>query len=126
MRIFCLGRSSEVSLQSGLEGLFTTLTRGNIAHTKSPSVPTEIEDGGEATNQIPQHDAIARQAKMKEMTELGLKHMEDKRVCTTLLGHEIDLQDIVANVAGAVKWGEDYIKDAVKDLPYASIVLAGV
>jgi hypothetical protein len=52
--------------------------------------------------------------------------MEDKRVYTTLLGHEIDLQDIVSNVAGAVEWAEDYVKDAVKDLPYASIVLAGV
>src|SRR3954469_11398987 len=56
--------------------------------------------------------------------------MEDKRVCTTLLGHEIDLQDFVSNVAGAVEWAEDYVKDAVKDavkdLPYASIVLAGV
>ena len=105
---------------------FATLTRGNIAHTKAPSVPNEIEDDGEVTNQIPQHDAIARRAKMKEVTELGLKHMEDKRVCTTLLGHEIDLQDVVSNVAGAVEWAEDYVKDAVKDLPYAPIVLAGV
>jgi hypothetical protein len=32
----------------------------------------------------------------------------------------------VANVAGAVEWTEDYIKNAVKDLPYASIVLAGI
>jgi hypothetical protein len=52
--------------------------------------------------------------------------MKGKKVSTTLLGHEIALQDIVANVAGAVKWTEDYIKDAVKDLPYASIVIAGV
>jgi hypothetical protein len=52
--------------------------------------------------------------------------MEDKKVSATLLGHEIVLQDVVANVAGAVEWTEDYIKDAVKDLPYASIVLAGV
>jgi hypothetical protein len=59
---------------------------------------------------------------MKEITELGLKHMEDKRACTTLLGHEIDLQDVVSNVARAVEWAEDY----VKDLLYASIVLVGV
>jgi hypothetical protein len=32
----------------------------------------------------------------------------------------------VANVAGAVEWTESYIKDAIKDLPYASIVVAGV
>jgi hypothetical protein len=52
--------------------------------------------------------------------------MEDKKVSVTLLGHEIVLQDVVANVARAVEWTEDYIKDAVKDLPYASIVVAGV
>ena len=82
---------------------FVTLTRGNIAHTTPPSVPNEIEDDGEATNQIPQHDAVARRDKLKEITELGLKHIEDKKVSTTLLGHEIVLQDVVANVAGAVK-----------------------
>lgn len=86
----------------------------------------ETEDAGEVTNQIPQHGAIARREKLKQITELGLKHMEDKKVSATLLGHEIVLQDIVANVAGAVEWTEDYIKYAVKDLPYASIVLAGV
>jgi len=103
MKVFCLEYSSDVIL-----------------------VPNEIEDAGEATNQIPPHDVIVRRAKMKEITELGLKHMEDKRVCTTLLGHEIVLQDVVANVAGAVEWVEDYVKDAVQDLPYASIVLAGI
>ncbi|SLM36124.1 WD40/YVTN repeat-like-containing domain [Lasallia pustulata] len=96
------------------------------AQMKAPPAPNETEDVGEVTNQIPQYDAIARREKLKEITELGLKHMEDKKVSTTLLGHEIVLQDVVANVAGAVKWAEDYIKDAVKDLPYASIVMAGV
>ena len=52
--------------------------------------------------------------------------MEDRKVNATLLGHEIILQDVVANVAGAVEWTEDYVKDAVKDLPYASIAVAGV
>jgi hypothetical protein len=42
-----------------------------------------------------------------------------------LLGHKIILQDIVANVARAVGWAEDYIKDAGEDLPYISTVLAG-
>ena len=106
--------------------LFPTLIRGNIAQIKAPSAPNETGDAGEVTNQIPQHDVIARREKLKEITELGLKHMEDKKVSTTLLGHEIVLQDVVANVAGAVKGAEDYIKDAVKDLPYASIVVAGV
>jgi hypothetical protein len=106
--------------------LFLTLTRGNIAQMKAPLAPNKTEDVGEVTNQIPRHNTITRREKLKEITELGLKHMEDKKVSKTLLGHEIVFQDVVANVAGAVKWTEDYIKDAIKDLPYASIVMAGV
>ena len=52
--------------------------------------------------------------------------MEQKKISTTLLGHELVLQDVVADVARVVDWAGDYIKDAVKDLPYASIVMAGV
>ena len=52
--------------------------------------------------------------------------MEEKKISATPFGHEIVLQDVVGKVAAAVKWGEDYIKDAVKDLPYASIVMVGV
>lgn len=86
----------------------------------------EINDASDVANQIPQHDMIARREKLMQITELGLKHMEDKKISATLLGHEIILQDVVANVAGAVEWAEGYVKDAVKDLPYASIILAGV
>src|ERR1700734_2382133 len=105
MRIFCLGGSSEVSVP-GLDSFSQKLTRGNIAQMKAPPAPNETEDVGEITNQIPQHDVIARREKLKEITELGLKHIEDKKVSTTVLGHEIVLQDVVANVAGAVKWAE--------------------
>ncbi len=74
----------------------------------------------------PQTDVVVRREKLKAAAELGLKHMEDKKVSTTLLGHEIVLLDLARDVAGAVGWAEDYLKDAVRDLPYASIVVAGV
>jgi hypothetical protein len=86
----------------------------------------EPEDASVVTNQIPQHDAIARREKLKQITELGLKYIEDKKVSIILLGYKIVLQDVVANVAGAMEWTEDYIKNTVKDLPYMSIVIAGV
>jgi hypothetical protein len=63
----------------------------------------KTEDASEVTNQIPQHNAIARREKLKQITELGLKHIEDKKVSTTLLGHEIVLQDVVANIARAME-----------------------
>ncbi len=87
---------------------------------------TKTEDTGETTNQIPQHDASARREKLQQITRLGLEHMKDKEVSTTLLGRKIVLGEAVDKVAGAVGWAENWIKDAVKDLPYASIVVAGV
>lgn len=93
---------------------------------KAPPIPSQTEDASKVTNQIPPNNPIARQEKLKRITELGLEHMKEKKISTTLLGHEIILQDVVANVAGAVTWAEDYIKDAAKDLPYASIVMVGV
>ncbi|KAK5991625.1 Vegetative incompatibility protein HET-E-1 [Cladobotryum mycophilum] len=91
-----------------------------------PTTPTEIEDTNEVENQIPAHDVIARQKKLKIITELGLEHVKNKEVNVTLLGHDINLENVMANVAGVVEWAEDYVKDAIKDLPYAPIVMAGV
>ncbi|KAH8898280.1 hypothetical protein GQ53DRAFT_636840, partial [Thozetella sp. PMI_491] len=77
-------------------------------------------------NQLPQNDPVARRAMLQKITALGLHHMEDKKVSGTIWGHEIALQDGVAAVAKAMERAEEYIKDAVKDLPYASVVIAGV
>ncbi|KAK4232684.1 hypothetical protein C8A03DRAFT_39731, partial [Achaetomium macrosporum] len=92
------------------------------AQMRMLAAPKETEDVGEVTNRIPQ-DPVARREKLKEITELGLEHMKQKKISTTLLGHKIVLQDVVANVAGVVEWAEGFIKEAVKDLPYASIVM---
>jgi hypothetical protein len=108
-----------------LDPEFRRLTR-DIVQAIAATTSHETADCSKVANQIPQYDAIARREKLKQIAELGLKHMEEKKVSTTLLGHEIVLQDVVADVAGAVEWAEDYVKDAVKDLPYASIVIAGV
>lgn len=84
-----------------------------------------MEHESDIADEIPA-DPIARRRLLKTVADLGLEHMEEKKISTTVLGHEIILQDAVAGVAKAVEWAEDYVKDAVKDLPYASIVMAGV
>lgn len=84
------------------------------------------DDSDHVDNLIPQHDAAARRQMMDDITALGLKHAEDKKISTTILGHEITIEAAIANTASIVSWSEDYIKDAVKDLPYASIVVVGV
>lgn len=103
----------------------TPSNSARIVHAEATTSPSKTEDESDVANQIPA-DPVVRRQQLQTIANLGLKHMEEKKISTTVLGHEIVLQDVVAGVAGAVEWGEDYIKDAVKDLPYASIVMAGV
>jgi hypothetical protein len=68
----------------------------------------------------------ARREKLKQIAELGLQHMEDKKTKVTILGHEIRLQDGVGQIGEAVAWAQEYIKDVIKDVPYAPAVMAGI
>jgi hypothetical protein len=52
--------------------------------------------------------------------------MEDKKAKVTILGHEISLQDGVGQVGEALSWAQEYLKDAIKDVPYAPAVMAGI
>ncbi|KAK4210639.1 NACHT domain-containing protein [Rhypophila decipiens] len=94
--------------------------------SSTPQAANETEDVADITNHVPQNDPIARREKLKKITELGLKHMEGMKLSTTILGHEVVLEDAVVKVAGAVEWVEAQVKDSIKDLPYATIVMAGV
>ena len=67
-----------------------------------------------------------RREMLKRITYLRLKHIEDKKVSVTLLNHKLVLQDQARNLALAVEWAEGYVKDAVRDLPYTSIVWADI
>lgn len=106
--------------------LFFSSADDDIAEANSLLDTNQQEDTADVTNQIPQHDVVARREKLKQVAELGLKHMESKKVKVTILGHEIGLQDGIGQVGEAVAWAQDYIKDAIKDVPYAPAVMAGI
>lgn len=112
----------KVSIWAGL--LTLMLTFGDAAQTESPTALNEVDSG--ITNKIPHNNPAARRAKMKDVTELGLKHMEDNKVTTTLLGHRIDVGMVVAGTAGILGQAMGFIKEAVKDVPYASVITAGI
>ncbi|KAL2151154.1 hypothetical protein VTH82DRAFT_6252 [Thermothelomyces myriococcoides] len=63
---------------------------------------------------------------MAWITERGLEHMEKKRLSITLAGHEIVLRDVASSAAKIMAWADEFIKPAVRELPYAAIVMAGV
>lgn len=90
------------------------------------SQPTQAEDESQIANEIPQNDTVTRREKLNKITELGLKHMENRTVKVTILGHRIALRDAASNVGVAVKWAQEFVKDAIKDIPYAPAVMAGI
>ncbi|PYH44153.1 uncharacterized protein BP01DRAFT_424449 [Aspergillus saccharolyticus JOP 1030-1] len=105
----------------------TLLSRVPIkAQSNTPSARGSVDNTGDIKNIIPANDPAARQEIMKSIIELGLKHVEDRKFRVTLLGHEISIQDELDRVGGAVEWAQDYVKDAIKDVPYAPAVMAGI
>ncbi|KAJ5976249.1 NACHT-domain-containing protein [Penicillium waksmanii] len=77
-------------------------------------------------NLIPQGDRIDRQKKMGEARERGLKHVEDEKASMSILGHKVILQDAMGEIAGDIETAQAYVKDAIKDVPYAPAVMAGI
>ena len=57
---------------------------------------------------------------------MGLKHMEEGKFKTTVFGKEIVIQDAVGAVGRGIQWAQSYAKDALSDVPYAPIAMAGV
>ncbi|PKX91400.1 WD40 repeat-like protein [Aspergillus novofumigatus IBT 16806] len=52
--------------------------------------------------------------------------MEDNKNKLTILGHVVEVQNRVGKIGEAVDLAQDYIKDAIKDVPYAPAVMAGI
>ncbi|KAJ6110018.1 hypothetical protein N7486_002253 [Penicillium sp. IBT 16267x] len=88
--------------------------------------PNRGEDIMNVENQIPQKDPTARREMLTQIAKSGLKHMEDKKAKFTIFGDKVSIQDIAGQIGKAVDWAQSYVKDAVKDVPYAPAVMAGI
>lgn len=70
-------------------------------------------------------DKRPRQAQLNTIINQRLQRMEEKRTYT-IAGHEFVLRDQITQTADLVLRAKDWIGDAVKASPEASIVWAGV
>ncbi|KJR84272.1 ankyrin repeat-containing protein [Sporothrix schenckii 1099-18] len=71
-------------------------------------------------------DSSPRHSQLDTVIRQGLQRVEDKKAKYTIAGHEFVLTDQVAQAAGFVLWAKDWIGEAVKASPEASIAWAGV
>lgn len=77
-------------------------------------------------NMIAQHDPQGRKVQMDEMMKAGQARGEENKFKYKLLGTEHVLKDDIASAVNVVLWGKDWIGEAVKASPEASVVWAGV
>jgi hypothetical protein len=99
---------------------------GIIAPPERSERRPEPSDANEVIKQRFRHDTVSRRKMLKQTMCLGLTHAENKNASTTLLGHKIVLQNATASVAEVVESVENSLRDAVKNVPHVSIVMAGV
>ncbi|KAJ5171724.1 NACHT-domain-containing protein [Penicillium capsulatum] len=112
--------------QSDLISAYEDLLSRALHHDNTSSgEPNQADDSHSVANRIPQ-DPVKRREILNEIAERGLVHMEDRKTRVTMMGHQIKIEDAMAKFAGAVEWAETYVKDAIKDVPYAPAVMAGI
>ena len=104
----------------------------NLKHENGEMV-TEYElllsktgEPGQDINTIAQSDADERKAQMDEIMRAGKKHYDEKAIKYKLFGTEHALEDDIASAVNVVLWGKDWIGEAVKASPEASLAWAGV
>ncbi|OAQ97504.1 hypothetical protein LLEC1_00839 [Akanthomyces lecanii] len=71
------------------------------------------------------HNARQHREVLDTVANLGLQQMEDKEIARRLWGHEFNLQNTITNAASVIGPIQKIVQAAVKDLPYAAVIMAG-
>lgn len=77
-------------------------------------------------NLIIQDDVVERRAQMEEIMKARQKRLEQRKYKYSFLGRERVLEDDIASAVNVVLWGKDWIGEAIRFSPEASLVWAGV
>ncbi|PIG80494.1 hypothetical protein AARAC_001670 [Aspergillus arachidicola] len=82
------------------------------------------EDANDGENTIPQHDVPARRQKLQQIAKLSFEKMQEGKLHATFFGKKIVLQEAIGTLGNGINWVQTYAKDALKDVPYAPVVMA--
>ena len=80
----------------------------------------------ETDNRIDNANLQERRAQLDTIIKDGLQRMDEKKIKYHIAGHEFVLQDQIAQAAGLVQGVKDFVGEAVKASPEASLAWAGV
>ncbi|OPB42085.1 hypothetical protein A0O28_0032020 [Trichoderma guizhouense] len=116
--------SSKAEAPSLVEAYENLLSRAIFAKLDDAPDP-QNEDASKVAHKIPNTNMIKRRDELHQIAELCLRYCGET-VDKTLLGHEIIPQNRVKNITGVVRWAENHIRDTIRNLPYTSIIVAGI
>ncbi|OAA38714.1 WD domain-containing protein [Beauveria brongniartii RCEF 3172] len=69
---------------------------------------------------------VPRRELLSAVANLGLQQMKDKEIAIRLLGHELHPNNAIIDVISVIEAMQNIVQDAVRDLPYAAMAMAGV
>ncbi|KAI0428576.1 hypothetical protein F5Y09DRAFT_312761 [Xylaria sp. FL1042] len=114
-------RKSEPKLVEDYEDLLSKdAQETSSASNDGPAQAMLLEDMQRGT------DGQSQQARLKTIIAVGLERIEEKKTRYTIAGHEFNLSSQIDQAARLVLWAKDWIGEAVKQSPEASIAWAGV
>ncbi|KAF4205081.1 hypothetical protein CNMCM8927_006595 [Aspergillus lentulus] len=84
------------------------------------------EDSLDETGNSIEKNTQDRQMQLQTIIKSGLQRVEEKKIAYTIAGHEMVLEEQIAQAANLVQWAKGLIDEAVKASPEASLIWAGV
>lgn len=98
-----------------------------LLSTRSPTYATSgLPNEGKPRNVIEQKDPQKRKMQMDEMMKAGQSRLEEKRIKHQFFGKEHVLDDDIASAVNVVLLAKDWIGEALRFSPEASLIWAGV
>ncbi|KAI0862797.1 hypothetical protein F4860DRAFT_97630 [Xylaria cubensis] len=113
-------RENDPKLVEDYEELLSTYAQKISA---SSDESTEVMPPGDVSCSV---DRQFQKAQLKTIITAGLQRAEEKKTKYIIAGHEFNLTNRIDQAAKLVLWAKDWIGEAVKQSPDASIVWAGV
>ena len=115
-------RSQPLALRTAANSIADS--NSNISGSGSHSAARE--DSDDTDNLIDDANPQERQVQLAAIITAGLQRADEKKVRLTIAGHEFNIQDKISQGVGLVLGMKEFVSEAVKVSPEASLVWAGV
>ncbi|KAI0972746.1 ankyrin [Xylaria arbuscula] len=120
-RAYDLLRENESKLVGEYEKLLSKYAQETVSGSNEGSAQAvPLEDVSRGINRL------SPQAQLKGIISAGLQRMKENKTTYTIAGHEFNLSNQIDKAASLVQWAKEFVGEAARQSPEASIAWAGV